>query len=452
MNYDYDLFTIGAGSGGVRASRLAASFGAKVGIAEESRVGGTCVIRGCVPKKFFVYASEFGEAIEDAKGYGWQSGDKSFNWQTLLQRKDAEIDRLNGIYIKNLKKVGVEIFQSRAVLKDAHTVYLASENRHITAEKILIAVGGRPTKQLDVDGHHLTITSDEAFHLSELHKRIVIAGGGYIAVEFAFIFNGLGVDVTLVHRRAQVLRGFDQDLRDYVMAALARKNIHLKMETMIEKISFIDGQRQVEFSDGKIEKFDQVMSAIGRHPHTKELGLEAVGVALDEKGAIKVDETYKTSVDNIFALGDVTDRVNLTPVAIREGVAFAQTQFNNNPQIMNYDNIAMAVFSQPALGSVGMTEEAARAAFANVHIYKTDFRPMRNILADNEDRMMMKLIVNGDDDKVLGCHIGGHEAGEFIQLVAIAINAGLTKAQFDATCAVHPTATEELVTMATRSD
>ncbi len=447
MDFDYDLFTIGAGSGGVRASRLTAQFGAKVAIAEESRVGGTCVVRGCVPKKFFVYASHFGDLIDDAKGYGWQTGEKSFHWQTLLQRKDNEIDRLNRLYIKNLEKAGVTIFHNRAVLTGPHSVRLLPEGREITARKILIATGGRPTKAQNVPGHELAITSDEAFHLEQLPEKMLIAGGGYIAVEFACIFAGLGVDVTLVHRGDQVLRGFDQDLRDFTMAALVHRGVSLKMTTTIEQISYKNGQRMALFSNGESESFGQIMSAIGRHPHTYGLGLEAAGVAVDDKQAIIVDKYYRTSQENIFALGDVTNRVNLTPVAIREGVAFAETQFNNNAQTLNYDVIAKAVFTQPALGSVGLTEEQARAAYKSIHIYRSEFRPMRNILGDNPEKMMMKLIVDGETNRVLGCHIGGEEAGEFIQLVAIALTAGLTKAQFDQTIAVHPTAAEELVTM-----
>ena len=450
MSYDYDLFVIGAGSGGVRASRLASQFGAKVGLAEESRVGGTCVIRGCVPKKMFVYASEFAHAFDDAKGYGWKSERPDFDWSLLVAQKDREIDRLNGLYLQNLDKAGVEVIQSRAILKDAHTVHLVAENRDVTADKILVTVGGTPVRDTSIEGNELGITSNEAFHLERLPDRMVIAGGGYIAIEFAFIFAGLGVDVTLVYRGGRLLRHFDHDISDRVHVEIENKGIRLITDTIFEKIEEKDGEKLVHLANGDLLHTDEVFWAIGRRPKTDELGLKEAGVDTDPNGAIKTDEQHRTSQENIFALGDVTDRVNLTPVAIREGVAFAETHYNNNPTTMEYDCSPKAVFSQPPVGSVGLTEAEARAEHGEVDVYKADFRPMRHILANNPERMLIKLVVHPETDKVLGCHIVGDDAPEIIQPVAIALKAGLTKAQFDATCALHPTAAEELVLMRTK--
>ena len=446
--FDYDLFTIGAGSGGVRASRLAASYGARVGVAEEYRVGGTCVIRGCVPKKFLVYASEYGHGFNDARGYGWSADNINFDWAKLIENKDDEIDRLNGIYIKNLKNAGAEIFQSRAVLKDKHTVRLEAEGRDVTAEKILIATGGAPWTDENVPGHDLGITSNEAFHLEKLPKHVVVAGGGYIAIEFACIFKGLGCDVCLVYRGEDILRYFDTDVSVQVHSELKRQGIRVITQTTFEKIEALGGkQKRVHLSSGNHIDTDMVFWAVGRKPATEGLGLDKAGVDIDKKGAIIVDEYSKTSADNIFAVGDVTDRVNLTPVAIREGAAFAETEFNNNPSKMDYTFIPKAVFSQPPVGSVGYAEHEARAKFKNIDIYKTNFRAMKNMLTGSEERVLMKLVVDGDTDKVLGCHIVGAEAGEMIQCIAIAVKAGLSKAQFDETVALHPTIAEELVTM-----
>ena len=447
-NYDYDLFTIGAGSGGVRASRMASQYGAKVGIAEEFRVGGTCVIRGCVPKKFLVYASEYGHAFNDAKGYGWSADNVEFDWSKLIANKDDEIDRLNGIYIRTLKKAGVEIFQSRATLKDEHTITLEAEGRDVTAKTILIATGGTPWVDKNVPGHELGITSNEAFHLDKLPRHVVVTGGGYIAIEFACIFKGLGCDVSLVYRGENILRYFDSDVSEQVHNELKRQGIQVITQTVIEKIEKIGSdEKRVHLSNGTTANTGQVFWAVGREPAVAGLGLENAGVKLDKSSAIIVDEYSKTTTDNIYAVGDVTNRENLTPVAIREGAAFAETVYNNNPSKMDYTYIPKAVFSQPPVGSVGLTEGEARKQFKNIDIYKTNFRAMKNMLTGSQERVLMKLVVDGDSDKVLGCHIVGAEAGEMIQCVAIAVKAGCTKKQFDETVALHPTIAEELVTM-----
>ncbi|MBI1366327.1 MAG: glutathione-disulfide reductase [Alphaproteobacteria bacterium] len=447
-SYDYDLFTIGAGSGGVRASRLAAMYGARVGVAEEYRVGGTCVIRGCVPKKLLVYASEFGHAFEEAKGYGWTAGEVEFDWPRLIANKDDEIDRLNGIYIRNLKNAGADIFDTRAVLKDAHTVHLVKEGRDVTADKILIATGGAPWVDETVPGGSLAITSNEAFHLEKLPRHVVIAGGGYIAVEFACIFRGLGCEVCLVYRGEDILRYFDRDISVAVHRGLQRLGVRVITQAVFEKIEALDGDnKRVRLSTGVSIDCDLVFWAVGRKPATRGMGLEEAGVELTDKGAIKVNEWSQSSVENIYAVGDVTDRVNLTPVAIREGAAFAETVFNNKPTKMDYALIPSAVFSQPPVGSVGLPEHEARRAFKHIDIYKTDFRPMKNTLSGSEHRTMMKLVVDADTDRVLGCHIVGEGAPEMIQCLAIALRAGATKRDFDETCALHPTSAEELVTM-----
>ena len=446
-DYDYDLFTIGAGSGGVRASRMAANYGAKVAVAEEYRVGGTCVIRGCVPKKLFVYASQFSEAFEDAGGFGWTVGDTSFSWTKLIAAKDKEIDRLNGLYIKGLDAAGVEIFQTRAVLKDAHTVHLVDEKRDVTADKILIATGAWPVMP-DVPGVEHAMTSNEAFHLDRLPERIVIVGGGYIAVEFAGIFNGLGVETTLLYRGEEILRGFDDDLRTTLHAEMEKKGMEIITGHVFERIDKqADGSLKGTITGGHVIDTDAIMFATGRAPNSAGLHLEHLGVELKENGAIAVDKYSQTSVPNIYAVGDVTDRANLTPVAIREGAAVAETLFNDNPIAVDHSTIPTAVFSQPEIGTVGLTEAQARAQHTNVDIYKSTFRPMIATLSGRDEKMMMKLIVDGDTDRVLGVHMIGHGAGEMAQTVGIAVAMGATKAQFDATVAVHPTAAEELVTM-----
>jgi glutathione reductase (NADPH) len=448
--YDYDLFTIGAGSGGVRATRLAATYGAKAAIAEESRVGGTCVVRGCIPKKLFVYASEFAHMLHDAKGYGWTAGTAHFDWRTLLANKDAEIDRLNGVYIRNLKNAGVEIIDSRAVLKDAHTIHLVAENRDVTAEKILIATGGAPWTDKTIKGHELAVTSNEAFHLEEFPRRVVIAGGGYIAIEFACIFKGLGAEVTLVYRGDDILRTFDRDVSVAVHREMRRMGVRILTKTVFKEIEARGGEKRVRLSNGAAVDADLVFWAVGRKPNTAGLGLEKAGVDLGPDGAVKVDDWSRTSASNIFAVGDVTDRVALTPVAIREGAAFAETEFNDNPTKVDYAFIPKAVFAQPPVGTVGCSEADARRKFGAVDVYKTDFLPMKATLSGAEARTYMKIVVEAKTDKVVGVHIVGDGAPEMVQCLAIAVKAGVTKRQFDDTMALHPTSAEELVLMRTK--
>ena len=446
--YDYDLFTIGAGSGGVRASRMAASYGARVAVAEEYRVGGTCVIRGCVPKKLFVYASHVHEEMEDAAGFGWTVEGAKFDWKTLIANKDKEIDRLNGIYIGNLEGSAVEIIEDRAVIKDKHTIHLVNQNRDVTAKTILIATGATPNIH-EVPGHELAITSNEAFHLDELPKRVVVAGGGYIAVEFAGIFNGLGSETTLVYRGEEILRGFDNDLRRHLHMEMEKKGVTIRTQVVFEKIEKTDDGLAVTLNDGTVIETDAVMFAIGRVPNTKGLGLENAGVKMSANGTIEVDAYSRTNVDNIYAVGDVTNRANLTPVAIREGAAFAETVFANNPVAVDHSCIPTAVFSTPEIGTVGISEEVARERFDRVDVYKSTFRPMKHTLSGRDERTMMKLVVDPASDRVLGVHMIGPASGEIVQAVGIAVQMGATKAQFDATIAVHPTAAEELVTMKT---
>ncbi len=450
--YDYDLFTIGAGSGGVRASRMAAQYGAKVGIAEEYRVGGTCVIRGCIPKKLFVYASHFQEDFEDAAAYGWEVGDTKFSWQTLVVNKDKEIDRLNQIYIRNLNKVGVEIFEERAVVAGPNTIQLETSGKKLTAKTILIATGAWPARDEKLPGVELTITSNEAFHLKELPKSILIAGGGYIAVEFAGIFNGLGVETTLLYRGNEILRGFDEDLGPALHHEMERKGVTIITEnimTEVKKTQAEDGATSlaVTLSDGRTIDTGAVMFAIGRNPNVAGLGLEQLGVELDSQGAIKVDEFSRTSVPNIYAVGDVTNRAQLTPVAIREGASFAATVFDHTPTPMHHRCIPTAVFSQPELGTVGLTEAEARDELGPIEIFKTSFTPLKHTLTGKTEKTYMKLVVDAATDRVAGVHLIGPDSGEMIQLAAIPVTMGATKAQFDATFAVHPTASEELVTM-----
>ena len=448
--FDVDLFVIGGGSGGVRAARIAAGHGARVMLAEEFRLGGTCVIRGCVPKKLYVYASRFAHEFEEAAGFGWTAPPATFDWAKLVAAKDAEITRLEAIYARGQASAGVEVVKSRAVLEDAHTVRLLADGRRIRARYILIATGGR-TAMPAIPGVEHAISSSEAFDLKAFPKRIVIAGGGFIAVEFAGVFAGLGAEVTLIHRGDNVLRGFDDDLRNAVRSAYEKRGIRLLLGDTIEQIEKHDGLI-VHTAGGQRLAADQVMLALGRQPNTEGLGLEKAGVALKgSHGAIAVDADSRTSVPNIFAVGDVTDRVNLTPVAIREGHAVADSLFGGKPWQVDHALIAKAVFSTPELGSVGLTEAEAREKFAVVDIYKTDFRPMKATLSGSADRVMMKLVVDGATDKVLGAHIASEGAGEMIQLLAIPLGMGATKADFDRTMAVHPTAAEELVTMRTRT-
>lgn len=446
MAFDYDLFVIGGGSGGVRAGRVAAQNGAKVGLAEEFRYGGTCVIRGCVPKKLMVYASGYSEMFEDAKGFGWSVGEKRFDWSKLIAAKDAEIDRLEGIYRSNLQKAGVALHDGRAVLTGPQSVRMA-DGTDITARIVLVATGGHPFTP-DFPGAEHTISSNEVFHLPEQPRRILVNGGGYIACEFAGIFNGMGSDVTQFYRGEQILRGFDGEVRGFVAAEMAAKGIDIQCGTEITSIEKADSGLQVANSRGQVVEVDCVLMATGRNPNTAHMGLEEAGVALGRKGEILVDGVSKTNVDSIYAIGDVTDRVALTPVAIREGMAFVETAFKDNPTNPDHDLIPTAVFTQPEIGTTGLSEEDARAAH-DIEVYAAAFRPMAHILAGREERMLMKLIVEKGTRKVLGCHIVGHAAGEMIQLAGVAVKMGATKEDFDRTCAVHPTAAEELVTMST---
>lgn len=449
--YDYDLFVIGGGSGGVRSARVAASLGKKVAIAEEYRFGGTCVIRGCVPKKLFVYASQFHEHFEDAAGFGWTVGESSFDWKALVAAKDKEITRLEGLYRKGLDNAKAEQIDSRAELVDAHTVKIVKTGKTVTAERIVIAVGGRPNPHVALKGHELCISSNEAFHLDELPKSILIAGGGYIAVEFANIFHGLGVDVTLIYRGAEILSRFDHDLRHGVHAAMEAKGIKVLCHDVIEEVTkTADGFSAQTKNHGTLD-VGLVMLALGRDPYTEGLGLEKAGVATDHKGAIIVDDYSRTNVPSIFALGDVTDRVQLTPVAIHEAMCFIETEYKGNPTSPDHDLIPTAVFSQPEIGTVGLSEEDAGKKYPDLEVYRAEFRPMKATLSGRSEKMLMKLIVNAADRKVVGAHILGHEAGEMAQLLGITLKAGCTKDDFDRTMAVHPTAAEELVTMYTPS-
>ncbi|RAH97031.1 glutathione-disulfide reductase [Acuticoccus sediminis] len=449
--FDYDLFVIGAGSGGVRAARIAAQYGAKVAVAEEHRVGGTCVIRGCVPKKLMVYASAFSEAFEDAKGYGWTVPEATFDWTTLIAHKDAEIDRLNAIYIRNLTASGAELFQSRAVVEGPHQVRICAEDRVVTARIILVATGGTPWLDMSLSGIEHVITSNEVFYLKKMPRRVVIAGGGYIAVEFAGIFNGLGADTTLVYRGPEILRGFDDEVRACVRSEMEKRGVRFEFDAIFTKLTKDADGITADLSTGKSLVADEILFATGRRPATEGLGLENAGVELDAVGAVKVNYESRSSVPSIYAIGDVTNRVNLTPVAIREGHAFADTVFGNTPRHVDHTLIPTAVFSQPEIGTVGLTEAEAAEAFDAVDVYRASFRPMLATLSGRDERMLMKVLVDAETDKVLGVHVVGHGAGEMAQLLGIAVKMGATKADFDATVAVHPTAAEELVTMRTPS-
>ncbi|MGY6552911.1 MAG: glutathione-disulfide reductase [Wenzhouxiangella sp.] len=442
--FDYDLFVIGAGSGGVRASRIAAGHGARVAICEESRVGGTCVIRGCVPKKLLVYASQFAESFADAAGYGWTVPEPSFAWSDLIAAKDQEIDRLNQVYLRLLEQSGVTLHAGRGRLIDAHTV--AVGERHYSAEKILIAVGGRPWIP-DIPGKALGFSSDQAFHLDALPERVLIAGAGYIAVEFAGIFNGLGAEVTLAYRRERILRGFDEEVRQTVEAGMQARGIAFRYHSTPARLVQSEQGIEVSFSDDSRACFDAVMFATGRVPYTWDLGLERVGVRTGPGNRIEVDEYSRTSVDSIFAVGDVTDRINLTPVALMEGHAFADTQFGGRDRPVEHDNTPAAVFSQPPVGTVGLSEQEARERGYRVKLFRSGFTPMKYTLAGRAEKSMMKLIVDAETDRVLGCHVVGPDAPEMLQGFAVAVRAGLSKADFDRTIGIHPTAAEELVTM-----
>ncbi len=445
--FDYDLFVIGGGSGGVRAARIAAGYGARVALAEEYRFGGTCVIRGCVPKKLLVYASRFRDEFEDAVGFGWGATEPSFDWKKLIANKDKEIARLEGIYLRNLESAGVTAFRSRAVVEGANTIRLTGDGQTITADKILVATGGSVNLDPDLPGIEHVITSNEAFHLGQFPRRIVIAGGGYIAVEFAGIFAGLGAETTLIYRRDKILRGFDEDLRDALTEEYSRRGIRIITNAVFEKIEKRADGLHGTITNGEVLAADQIMFAIGRSPNTSGLGLEAAGVALGKKGEVAVNAQSRTNIENIYAVGDVTDRVNLTPVAIQEGHAFADSVFGANPRTVGYEMIPTAVFSTPEIGTVGLPEHEAREQFPNLDIYKSRFRPMKATMSGREERMLMKLLVNGADQRVVGCHIVGPDAGEIVQMAAIAMRMGATKQDFDNTMALHPSAAEELVTM-----
>ncbi|MCX7358795.1 MAG: glutathione-disulfide reductase [Alphaproteobacteria bacterium] len=446
--HDYDLIVIGAGSGGVRAARLAAKSGAKVAITEQVQVGGTCVLRGCVPKKLLVYASEYSQAFRDAKGFGWTVDWARFDWATLRDSVQAEVNRLSGLYLENLTNAGVELFEDRAVLTDPHTVWLVKEGRYLSADKILVATGGHTFRPEETPGQELGITSTDAFLLKDLPSRVVIAGGGFIACEFATIFSGLGVETTMVYRGERILRGFDHDVRFHVQSELARSGVNIICGSTIDELTpLADDRKLVKLSNSMRIEADQVLWAVGRVPNTMNMGLEASGVRLTDRGAIAVDEYSRSSVPHISAVGDVTDRVNLTPVAIREAMAYVATEFLNTPTAFDHADVASAVFSRPPVGAVGLTEERAREKGHKLKIYRSSFRPMKHILAGNEQRTLMKMIVDVKTDQVLGVHIAGVDAPEIIQVAAVAVKAKLTKAQWDATCAVHPTAAEELVLM-----
>jgi glutathione reductase (NADPH) len=450
--FDVDLFVIGAGSGGVRAARIAGGHGAKVMVAEEFRIGGTCVIRGCVPKKLYVYASRFLDHFEDAEGYGWSFPEKpTFDWQKLVQAKEAEISRLSGLYRKGVEGSGGVLVQSRAEVVDAHTVRLINEGRNVTAKYILVATGGSPTLVPPIPGMEHAISSNEIFDLKEFPRRLLIVGGGYIAVEFASVFARLGAKVTLAMRGDNVLRGFDEDMRVGLRDAMEHAGISHHFGTLPAKIEKLSHGLDVTFTNGSTGDFDQVLVATGRHPHTRGLGLENAGVELDTYGAVKVDGYSRTNIASIYAVGDVTNRLNLTPVAIREGHAFADTVFGGKDIRVDLHNVATAVFATPEIGTVGLSEADARQAFDIVDIYRTSFRPLKATLSGRQDRTIMKLVVDGKSDRVLGVHILGEDAGEMAQLLGIAVKMGATKADFDATMAVHPTGAEELVTMRTRT-
>lgn len=445
--FDFDLFIIGAGSGGVRAARIAAGYGARVGICESSRVGGTCVIRGCVPKKLLSYAAHFAEDFEDAAGYGWEVGQRRFSWVRLIENKDREIDRLNQVYLSLLSDAGVKLFPLHGKLVDSHQVQVGEDI--VTTDKILIATGGRPWIP-KIPGAQHGISSDEAFHLKALPERVIVVGGGYIACEFAGIFNGLGSEVVQIYRGDQILRGFDQDVRDTLAKEMSKKGVAIRLHTNVtELIKAAGGQITAKLDGGSELQADVVMFATGRVPNVRGLGLRAAGVNVLPGGMIPVNEYSRTNLPNIFAVGDVTNRVNLTPVALMEGHAFADSEFGGKPRPVNHEFIPSAVFSQPPVATVGFAEKDAKAHYGEVDVYKSEFTPMKHTLSGRDEKTMMKLLVQASSDKVVGLHIVGMDAPEIMQGFGVAVKSGLTKQQFDCTTGIHPTAAEELVTMRT---
>ena len=444
---DVDLFVIGAGSGGVRAARIAAGHGARVMIAEEYRIGGTCVIRGCIPKKLLVYASRFAHEFEDAAGFGWTVAPAAFDWPTLIANKDKEIARLETVYRSNLEKAGVEIVKSRAVIEDETTVRLLASGARVRCGHILVATGAAPFAGHPIPGFEHAISSNDAFHLPALPAEIVIQGGGYIAVEFACIFAGLGSRVKLVYRGENILRGFDDDVRSHVRTEMEMRGIEVIVGELVTAIHERDARYTVTLTGGRTINADRVMFAVGRKPNIANLGIEQAGIRTAPLGGIAVDAYSRTSAPNIYAIGDVTNRINLTPVAIREGHAFADTVFGGRPTIVDHTNVPTAVFSDPEVGAVGLNETQARERLARVDVYRSTFRPLKATLSGRHSRMLMKLVVDAATDRVVGVHIVGEGASEMIQFISIAVKMGATKADLDATIAVHPTAAEELVTM-----
>jgi glutathione reductase (NADPH) len=442
--FDYDLFVIGAGSGGVRAGRVSASLGARVAVAEESDLGGTCVNLGCVPKKLFVYAAHFRDDFEDAAGFGWSLGDRGFDWPNLVANKDREIARLNEIYRKLLVDAGVDLIEERARVHDAHTLEVGG--RTITAANILIATGSQPSMP-DLPGIELALTSDQIFHLSELPQRVVVVGGGYIAVEFAGIFHALGVETTQLYRGPLFLRGFDDDVRNFLASEMRARDLDLRFETNVASIEKVAGGLRATLEDNSILETDAILYATGRVPKTRGIGLEEAGVALDAKGAVSVDAFSRSSVPSIWAIGDATDRINLTPVAIHEGTCVANTLFGRVDTKPDHTGVASAVFSQPPIGTVGPSEAAAREIHGEIDIYRSTFRALKHTLTGREEQTLMKLIVDRASDRVVALHMVGADAGEIIQGFAVALKCGATKAQFDATIGIHPTSAEEFVTM-----
>ena len=448
MKFDFDLFVIGAGSGGVRAARMSASFGAKVAIAEERYLGGTCVNVGCIPKKLFVYGSHFSEEFTDSAYYGWSVGSRKFNWATLLENKNQEISRLNAIYRNLLESPGVAIFESHTELIDAHTI--AVGDHRVTAERVLIATGSWPSVPNFPGCEHVT-TSNDAFFFDKLPERIIVVGGGYIAVEFAGIYQGLGVDTTLLYRGPLFLRGFDDGVREFVQDQLIAKGVNVRFNSTVAEVEMSENGKVARLRDGTLLETDEILYATGRKPLSDSCGLEKAGVQIDVAGGILVDSQYQTNVPNIYAIGDVIDRLQLTPVAIAEGMCIAFNLFGGETRMVSYEDIPTAVFCQPQIGTVGPTEAKAQTLYANLHVYESAFRPLKYTVSDNSERTYMKLLVDGDTDRVVAAHMVGPEAGEIIQGLAVAIKAGATKKHFDTTLGIHPTAAEEFVTMRQRS-